>query len=112
MNKFYLSFFLLFSCCAYSASPVLATTTVSKLELQDNLVIFTTVQPKVANELSCIANDKSALWAFSLKTDHDREMYALLLTALTATLKVNITSANDCSETKNHERVLSVTVVK
>ena len=88
-----------------------AITTVEQIEVKGDLVIFTTTEPKVASGLSCVDNEKSALWALPLTTNHEQEMYALLLSALAANSKVNITSANDCNETVGHERALAITII-
>ena len=101
----YLIFSLLFlSVNAHSATKI------DKMEVQGDLVIFTTIAAKTSAAPECMSSDHSNQWALNLTTNEGIELYSFLLIALSSSASIDITPANDCQGTENYERVLSLSL--
>lgn len=102
-----LALFTLFASCL-----ALASSTINYIEVDDDVILFSTTDEKSGISPSCVDADHRALWSASLDTNSGRAIYSLLLTAMAKEqgLAVNISSADDCSVVDGIERADNVTL--
>ncbi|MCV2884765.1 hypothetical protein OE749_08655 [Aestuariibacter sp. AA17] len=77
---------------------------VNHLDINGNVVTFTTTTGKSHTLPSCATDADKQKWAISLDDAKGRAMYSLLITSLTSSLTVNVESANACVEGQGIER--------
>lgn len=86
-------------------SPVaLAGGKLTDLQIDKEVVIFSTTQIKPLPNLACVANDAADKWTASLKTESGRAIYSLLVTALSKNLALEVSGAGDCADKDGIER--------
>ncbi|WP_102796408.1 hypothetical protein [Bowmanella denitrificans] len=86
-------------------SPVaLAGGKLIDLQIDKEVVIFSTTQIKPLPNLACVANDAADKWTASLKTESGRAIYSLLVTALSKNLALEVSGAGDCADKDGIER--------
>lgn len=83
---------------------------VDYLEVDNNVVLFSTTETKAHAALSCVTDDNADLWSVSLATDSGRAMYSLILTAMAKgdELGLSVSTANDCGVITGIERADNV----
>jgi len=90
-----------------------AAGTVDFLEVDNDVVLFSTSAEKTAASPACVTSETSNLWAVSLVSDSGRAIYSLILTAMAKGegLGLNIESAQDCAVSNGVERAGRVNIV-
>lgn len=101
--------FLLGLVCSTS---LFAAGSVDFLEVNDDVVLFSTSDAKTHSLPSCVGAGNSALWSVSLTTDSGRAIYSVLLTAMAkgSDLGIEIATAGDCAAFNEYERAKRVTL--
>ncbi|SFD65093.1 hypothetical protein SAMN02745724_05093 [Pseudoalteromonas denitrificans DSM 6059] len=84
-------------------------TKIDKLEVKEQLAVFTTLEQKLITGAGCMASTNINKWALNLTCQQGRDFYSLLLVAISSSAKVSISSENDCEGTDNYEIVGSMT---
>ena len=104
--------FLALSLSIFSASDV-AAGVINHLQVDDDLVIFSTDEVKTAPSPACVTAENANLWSVSLSNDSGRAIYSMVLTAVAkgASMAVDVESANDCGVTNGIERARKVSLV-
>jgi hypothetical protein len=82
------------------------------LEVQNSMVSFSTTQEKTATGPICVGIDNANIWTLSLVSPSDRANYAMLLTALSTGILINVESAGDCAYMQGAERAKRVWFAK
>ncbi len=103
-------FVLLFTMMSRNASSI---GSVEYLEVDNNVVLFSTSEPKSGARPTCVNIANSGdLWAISLATESGRAVYSLILTAMAKgnTAALNIESANNCQDKDGIESASKVSV--
>ncbi|PAJ73591.1 hypothetical protein CJF42_15115 [Pseudoalteromonas sp. NBT06-2] len=96
---------LLLTCFHISAAAK-----VDYLNVDGDIVYFTTTEGKATASPSCVVNDTQKQWSVSLNSGSGRALYSLLATALAGELAVTVTSAQDCGDTPGIERASSIAI--
>jgi hypothetical protein len=104
MKYYALIITFLLSSGAYAAAKV------NYLNVEGDIVVFTTDEIKTATSPSCVMTATAQQWSVSLTSPSGRTLYSLLATSLAGGLNVTVTSANDCSDLAGIEKALSITV--
>lgn len=81
---------------------------VTYLNVQDNKVLFAVAADKAHSIPGCATGDSNHLWGISLANFTGRAMYSNVITALSANIPVNVSSAQDCGDTASYERPLEL----
>ncbi len=99
-------------CIALLNTSCLATAagTLDYLEVDNDVVLFSTTQPKSASSPSCMTQINSNLWSASLSSDSGRAIYSLILTSMVKGegVGLSIESAQDCNAQEGVERAAKV----
>ncbi|MDF2176849.1 hypothetical protein P2G88_01110 [Aliiglaciecola sp. CAU 1673] len=77
---------------------------VNYLNIQGNTVVFSTDESKLPPSPACVVSAQQDKWAVSLQSEAGRAVYALLITALSGKLPIDVTSAQDCADADGIER--------
>jgi len=90
-----------------------AAGTVDFLEVDNDVVLFSTSSAKVAASPACVATETANLWTVSLASDSGRAIYSLILTSMAKSdgVALNIESAQDCADKAGFERASKVNLV-
>ena len=108
MKKIIALFFCASQILAFNA---FAAGKVNYLNVDEDVVYFSTNVAKTASSPACMAAENSERWTISLNTKNGRAMYSLLATALAGTLDIEVISGQDCSVVDGFERARSVAVM-
>lgn len=89
-----------------------AAGSVDFLEVDNDVVLFTTTEAKTGTRPACMSMDNDALWSVSLTSESGRAMYSLILTAMAKGESVGlaIESAGDCANADGIERASKVSL--
>lgn len=87
-----------------------AAGSVDFLEVDNDVVLFTTTEAKTGTRPACMSMDNDALWSVSLTSESGRAMYSLILTAMAKgdSVGLAVESADDCANTDGVERANKV----
>lgn len=90
-----------------------AAGTVDFLEVDNDVVLFSTSETKIGTSPACMASDNANLWSVSLASNSGRAIYSLILTAMAKddNVGLNIQSAQDCADKTGLERASKVNLV-
>lgn len=104
--------FLLLLSFTFFISNALAGT-VNFLEVDKDIVLFSTSDTKIAASPACMTEENSELWSISLASDSGRAIYSLILTAMATNdgMALSVESANDCGVMEGVERAEKVNLV-
>jgi hypothetical protein len=107
MKKILVLLSLLATCGLHAAG------TVDFLEVDNDVVLFSTTEAKVATSPACVDSENANMWTVSLASDSGRAIYSLILTAMAKGegLGLNIESAQDCAVSNGVERAGRVNIV-
>lgn len=78
------------------------------LEVQNDLVIFSTGEVKSHIIPACVTAENNQLWAVSLNTQKGVFTHAMLLTAISSNKPIEVITANRCEDNTTFEAVLQV----
>jgi hypothetical protein len=108
MRAFFLAFAFLSTSFGINASG-----TVDFLEVDNDVVLFSTSAAKAAASPACVAPETSSLWTVSLTSDSGRAIYSLILTSMAKGdgVALNIESAQDCTDKSGFERASKVSLI-
>lgn len=83
------------------------------LEVDDNVVLFSSSEAKTTSSPACVLTENANLWSISLASDSGRAMYSLILTSMAkgSGMQVAVESAQDCSVSSGYERAGKVNLV-
>ncbi|MFT5756078.1 MAG: hypothetical protein ACI9LM_000790 [Alteromonadaceae bacterium] len=90
---------------------VLASSKISQLNVEGDVVYFSTSESKSVNNPSCVSVENAERWSTSLDNKSGRALYALLVSAVSSNANIEVTSANDCSIVTGVERALGVSLL-
>ena len=87
-----------------------ASGAVDFLQVDDDVVMFSTDEAKVVPSPACVTAENQNLWSVSLATDAGRAIYSMVLTSMAkgSGLGLSVESANDCGVTDGVERAKKV----
>lgn len=98
-----------------AATPLLAAAsgTVDFLEVDNDVVLFSTTDAKQVTSPSCMTSENVDLWSLSLASDSGRAMYSLILTSMAkgSDMQISVESAQDCAVSTGYERANKVNLV-
>lgn len=83
---------------------VQATSYVTDLEVENNIVTFSLSAEKTHTSPGCVDQEQLQKWNMSLLTPRGKAAYTLLVTAVSNGLSVKTQSANDCALIPGIER--------
>jgi|GEM_PF-5577492 len=93
-----------FTCQAFAGAKV------NYLNVEGDLISFTTEETKTAASPACVAAETANLWSVSLSSQNGRTLYSLLATSLAGNLDVTVASAQDCADVDGIERAKSISI--
>ncbi|MGJ8682177.1 hypothetical protein [Paraglaciecola sp.] len=103
-----------FTCFLLSivAFQAFSSGTIDFLEVDNDVVLFSTTQAKTHTLPSCVTAENANLWSVSLATESGRATYSLILTAMAKgdNVGLSIQSADDCGVKNGLERALNVSI--
>jgi hypothetical protein len=101
---------LLFTSLLLVSSTIQASGTVNFLEVDNDVVLFSTSEAKTVASPTCVTTDNANLWTVSLASDSGRAIYSLILTSMAKGegVALNIESAQDCADKSGVERASKV----
>jgi hypothetical protein len=87
-----------------------AAGTVDFLEVNNDLVLFSTTEIKATASPACVTSDNADLWSVSLATKAGSAIYSMILTAMAngESMGLVVQSANDCNVRDGIERADTV----
>ncbi|MGJ8681718.1 hypothetical protein [Paraglaciecola sp.] len=90
-----------------------AAGTIDFLEVDNDVVLFSTTEAKIGVRPNCVTEENEGLWSTSLASDSGRAMYSLILTAAASqgNMALTVESAGDCSVSSGYERVEKLNLV-
>lgn len=96
------------------AGSAQAAGTIDYLEVDNDVVLFSTTEAKSAASPACVSADKADLWSASLSSDSGRAIYSLILTTMAKGegVGLSITSAQDCAGKIGVERASNVSLTQ
>lgn len=97
--------------CAIIPFFVNAAAPINYLNVENDIVYFSTSESKNKASPNCAVDETKEQWAMSLTSTEGRNLYRALLTANASGNSIEVTSANDCQATQNIERPLSIEIV-
>ncbi|WP_125784021.1 hypothetical protein [Pseudoalteromonas rubra] len=97
------------SLCLLS-STVMASSTVSQLNVTGDVAIFTLDTPKTHTVPGCVTAENKDKWALSLNTLQGQALYSLLVTAVSKDKWVSVQSAQRCESVADIEQVQGLTL--
>ena len=108
MRAFFLAFAFLSTSFGINASG-----SINFLEVDNDVVLFSTSEAKVATSPACVAQENSNLWTVPLASDSGRAIYSLILTSIAKGegVALNIESAQDCADKTGIERASKVSLI-
>jgi hypothetical protein len=87
-----------------------AAAKIDYINVDGDLVYFSTLEAKTSASPSCVISDTQNLWSISLSTSSGRALYSLLATAVAGELAITVSSALDCMDTSGIERAKSIAI--
>lgn len=104
MKKAFLGLLVLYTGGAKAAGSV------DFLEVDNDVVLFSTTEAKTGTRPACMTVDNNALWSVSLASESGRAMYSLILTAMAKgdSVGLAVESAADCANKDGVERASKV----
>lgn len=102
MKKWILTLVAVFSGVTQAAG------TVDFLEVDNDVVLFSTSEVKATNSPACVTAENANKWSISLATQSGRANYTMLVTALSMGIEVNVETAGDCADMAGLERATRI----
>lgn len=100
---------LIFYCLLISLhAPLFAASQINTLNVEGDIVLFSTLGGKAEPTLDCISTANKDLWSVSLKHQSGRALYAALVAAFSGKNLVDVNSANDCLEVSGIESAIGI----
>lgn len=90
-------------------APVFAAAKINYLNINESILTFSTHQAKPTVKPNCVVATSEHLWAVSLNTQHGKNLYAMLLTAIASDLNIMIETTGDCNAVFGIERPKAIT---
>lgn len=84
---------------------------IAQLDIQGELVIFTTTEAKSHNVPTCVSTDNTEKWAVNLNTQKGVLAYGMLLSAFNAGLQIEVTSTDACEGATAIEGAKSLRII-
>ncbi len=102
MKKWILTLVAVFSGVTQAAG------TVDFLEVDNDVVLFSTSEAKATSSPACVTPENATKWSISLATQSGRAHYTMLVTALSMGIEVNVETAGDCADMAGLERATRI----
>ena len=84
--------------------------TLNKLTVEQDVVVFSLKYSKQHTIPDCVAPANNELWSLSLATTKGKAGHALLVTAASEGLEIDVTPALDCRDRSGIERAQTISV--
>lgn len=94
------------------SSNLFAKGAVDFVEINKDIVVFSTTAEKTAVSPACVVPETSSQWTINLNSQSGRATYTMLITAMSTGNKVNIETAGDCGLIPGIERAKRVWFAK